>query len=246
MNAPRLAALLAAAAFAFTVPSCSSIITDNRLYDEASANFHTALVLPLNVMAKLPAELAPGSERVEDALDAYLRAHGRTVETISYDEARSAWRASVDACRAALGDCSDFAKPARYLALQLAQGRDHELLIVPYLRFRESENCSEHVHWDQVQRPVEKTGPGLYEGGPIRIEHAHMRAVSLEIYALRRDGQRVFEGDGGIEVVDRIYVPKPPEPVVSEPRQNLYENPDWIAEGVSIALHPLIPMPEPH
>ena len=45
-------------------------------------------------------------------------------------------------------------------------------------------------------------------------------------------------------MVDRIYVPKAPESVVAEPRENLYENPAWIREGVTIALSPLIPLPE--
>jgi hypothetical protein len=240
MTPTRLLPLFACAAIA-----CAPV-TDNRLYDEDSAGFRSALVLPLNVIAKLPDDLAPGSERVEDALRDYLQEHGKDVRTISYADARGAWRESVDQCRREQGNCDDFAKPARYLALHLAQAREHELLIIPYLRFREAKNCAEHVHWDQVERPVEKTGPGLYEGAPVDIEDADMRAVSLEIYALGRDGERVFEGDGGIEVVDRIYVPKAPEQIVAEPRENLYENPAWIREGVAISLWPLIPSPEVH
>jgi hypothetical protein len=238
MIAVRLAPLLAAAAIA-----CGPI-TDNRLHDDEAARFRSALVLPLNVIAKLPDDLAPGSERVEDDLAAYLREHGRQVRTISYDEARSAWRASVDECRRELGDCEDFALPARYLALRLRDAGDHDLVIVPYLRFRAAKNCAEHVHWDQVERPVEKTGPGLYEDGTaaFEIDDVEMRAVSLEIYALTRDGERAFDGDGGIEVVDRLYVPKRPEEIVAEPREDLYENPAWIREGVAISLHPLIPM----
>lgn len=240
MTSTRLWPLFACAALA-----CAAV-TDNRLYDKGSADFGTALVLPLNVIAQMPGELS-GYERVEDDLSAYLRERGKRVEAISYEEARGAWRASVDQCRRELGDCSDFAKPARYLALRLAERGDHDLLIVPYLRYREAENCAEHVHWDQVERPVEKVGPGLgadYPYGPIRIEDADMRAVSIEIYALGRDGTRVFEGDGGIEVVDRIYVPKPPDEVVAEPREDLFRNPAWIREGVSISLSPLVPLPE--
>jgi hypothetical protein len=201
-------------------------------------------VLPLNVIAKMPGDLAPGSERVDDDLVAYLRERGKQVRTLTYAEARTFWKASVDDCRHEQGPCEDFAKPASYLARRLAATGEHELLIIPYLRFREAKNCAEHVHWDQVERPVEKVGPGLYPGGPIDIEDADMRAVSIEVYVLDRGGARVFEGDGGIEVVDRIYVPKSPDPVVSEPRENLYENPAWIREGVSIALSPLIPRRE--
>ena len=232
---------VAAISFAMLSAIACAPVTDNRLHDEESAEFRTALVLPLNVMAAMPEEFQGRSDRVEAALHDYLRAHGRRVQTLGYAESRSAWRASVDDCRRQQRDCDDFAVPARFLALGLREGRDHDLLIVPYLRFHLAENCTEHVHWDGVERPVEKSGVGLHPGRPVDIRHVEMRAVSLEIYALTRDGDKAFEGDGGLEVVDRLRATQGDEVIVAEPRDDLFENRDWLREGVAVALAPLIP-----
>jgi hypothetical protein len=137
--------------------------------------------------------------------------------------------------------CDDFAVPARLLALRLREGRDHDLVIVPYLRFKLAENCTEHVHWDGVERPVERVGAGLAPDGPVAIRHVEMRAVSLEIYALTRDGVKAYEGDGGLEVVDRLRATRDDDLVVAEPRDGLFENAAWLREGVAVALSPLIP-----
>ena len=219
----------------------SGPITDNRLYDDTSADFRTALVLPLNVMAAMPTDLRAGSENVEAALQAYLREHGRNVETMSYSEARRAWRAAVDDCRSQGLPCDDFEVPARLLAMRLRESRVYDLVILPYLRFKLAQNCTEHVHWDGVERPVQQAGHGLYPEGPIVLRHVEMRAVSLEIYALTRDGAKAFEGDGGLEVVDRLRVENDEDLVVAYPRDDLFENPEWLREGVAVALKPLLP-----
>ena len=237
VDALRIAALAALSWLATACPAASV----NRVYEKQSASFHSALVLPLNVMAAMPGELHAGSDRVEVALDDYLREHGRRVETIGYREARQAWRASVDDCRRESKDCDDFEKPARLLAVRLSQGREHDLVIVPYLRFKLAENCTEHVHWDGVQRPVERTGAGLAPEGPIAIRHVEMRAVSLVVYAFTPDGAKAFYGDGGLEVVDRLRATDDDDVVVAEPRSDLFQNPEWLREGVAVALSPLIP-----
>jgi hypothetical protein len=231
-----------AASLAIVCAIACAPVSDNRLHDDESAGFRTALVLPLNVMAAMPEEFRGREELVEAALHDYLRDQGRRVETISYADARRAWNASARDCeRQQAQGCVGFEGAARLLALALREGSDHELLIVPYLRFRLAENCTEHVHWDGVERPVERTGAGLSPDGPVAIRHIEMRAVSLEIVALTRDGEKAFEGDGGLEVVDRLRATGGDEVIVAEPRDDLFENPGWLREGVAVALDPLVP-----
>ena len=160
MNPTRLWSLMIC-----TASACAPI-TDNRLYDEESAGFRSALVLPLNVIASLPDDLAPGSGRVEDALHDYLRDHGKRVRD---DYLRRGAQCLARECRRLPPRAGRLRRLRGAGALSarsgLAQGHEYDLLIVPYLRFRAAENCAEHVHWDQVERPVEKVGPGLYRAG---------------------------------------------------------------------------------
>ena len=92
----------------------------------------------------------------------------------------------------------------RFMAQRLRTDHDYQTLIIPYLLLRNARSGSNECRWHGVRRPVEKSGSGFDEGGPARLVRADIRAASLKVFAFSADGERVFEGVGGLDLVDRV------------------------------------------
>ena len=77
------AALIAAVAWLV----CGCAAPRNHLYRKSGADFERALVLPLNLVAAMPEELAGRANRVDEALLGYLAERGKAIETIGFADA---------------------------------------------------------------------------------------------------------------------------------------------------------------
>ena len=207
------------------------------------------LVLPLNLVAEMPEELAGDARRVDDILLDYLAERGKSVRTIGFRDAAAAWRASESDCRAAgAKKCDRFAGVAPFAARRLRAEQDYDVLIVPYLLLRGARSNGYVASFDGVERPVqvpryEPYGP--YGFGPYGRGATRIRAVSLKVFGFSSDGKKLFDGIGGLDVVDRIEPSEEPGAYTVEVRENVLRDPDAIREGVARALHPLVPRPKP-
>jgi hypothetical protein len=207
------------------------------------------LVLPLNLVAAMPEELAGDARRVDQILLDYLAERGKSVRTIGFKDAAAAWRASESDCRAAAAKkCDRFARVAPFAARRLRADHDYDVLIVPYLLLRGARTNGYVASFDGVERAVNmpRYAPyGPYGYGPYGWGGSRIRAVSLKVFGFSADGKKVFDGIGGLDVVDRIEAAEEPGDYTVEVRENVLRDPDAIREGVARALDRLVPRPKP-
>ena len=228
------AALLAAIAS----PGCHAPGHDPQWRSKAERT----LVLPLNLVAAMPEELAGRARRVDEILVDHLAERGQAVDTIGFREASAAWRAGEDDCRvAAEKSCDRFARVAPYVARRLRTEHDYDVLIVPYLLLRGARTNGEVASFDGVRRSVQV--PGSASVGPFRFR-GRIRAASLKLFGFSPDGIEVFDGIGGLDVVDRIEASSDePGTYTVEVREDVLGDSDAIREGVARALSPFLPRP---
>jgi hypothetical protein len=70
---------------------------------------------------------------------------------------------------------------------------------------------------------------------PTRFPHLwQMPGVSLRVVAYAKDGTRLFEQRGGLEVAIEYFAG-----LQTRPRQDLFQDASAVEEGVAIALAPL-------
>jgi hypothetical protein len=223
---------------------CECAAPRNHLYHKNGAAFERAFVLPLNVVATMPRELIGGASRVEGALRGYLSERGKAIETIGIVDARAAWGESVSECRAqAERHCDRFAGVARVLARRLRKHHDYQTLIIPYLLLRSARigTGSSTARWDGVKSPVEQSGWGFGPDGPLRLFGGDIRAASLKVFAFSAEGTKVFEGIGGLDLVDRVYADGGPDTLRIDVREDLLGDAEMLRAGAALALDPLVP-----
>ena len=204
-----------------------------------------ALVLPLNVVAAMPKEVAGGARRVDRILLDYLAQRGKSVQTIGFRDAVAAWQAGESDCRsAAAKGCDRFTRVAAYAARRLRADHDYDVLIVPYLLLRGAKTDGREASFDGVERPVRMSG--YAPDSPYGYARGRIRAVSLKVYGFSPDGKKMFDGIGGLDVVDRIEASdERPGAYDIEVRENVLSDPEAIREGVARALSPFVPRPKP-
>jgi hypothetical protein len=215
------------------------------------------LVLPLNLVAEMPEELAGGARRVDEILLDYLAERGKSVSTIGFQDAAAAWRAGESDCRsAATKSCDRFDRAAPFAARHLRADHDYDVLIVPYLLLRGARTNGYVASFDGVERPVKMPryapygpygygpyGYGPYGYGPYGWGGSRIRAASLKVFGYSPDGKKMFAGIGGLDVVDRIEVSEESGAYTFEVRENVLRDPDAIREGVARALSNFVPRP---
>lgn len=226
--------------------ACGCAAPRNHLYLESGADFERAIVLPLNLVVAMPEELDGAARRVDKTLLGYLAERGKAIEAIGFTDASAAWRASETECRSqAEKGCDRFAGVARVLARRLRRDHDYQTLLIPYLFLRTARSGSSTARWHGVERPVEKSGPGFGPEGPMRLVRGEIRAASLKVFAFSVEGEKVFEGVGGLDLVDRVYAPDDGYELYRiEVREDVLRDPARVREGVALALDPLVPRSE--
>lgn len=222
--------------------ACGCAAPRNHLHRKSAAGFERALVLPLNLVAAMPEDLAARAKQVDQALLSYLAERGKATLTIGFTDAGAAWRASEAECRSqAQRHCDRFAGVAPFMARRLRSDHDYQVLIIPYLFVRTARSGRNTAAWDGVKRPVEKAGPGFGPDGPIRLVRGQIRAASLKVFAFSAEGEKVFDGVGGLDLVDRVYGYSEYEPYRIEVREDVLGDPQMLREGVELALDRLVP-----
>jgi hypothetical protein len=213
------------------------------------------LVLPLNLVAAMPDEVADGAGHVDKILLDYLAERGKSVSTIGFQDAAVGWRAGESDCRAAAAKkCDRFVGVAPFAARKLRTDHEYDVLIVPYLLLRGARTNGYLASFDGVERPVQMPryapyGPyGYYPygyglnwwdgwGG------SRIRAASLKVFGFSADGKKLFDGIGGLDVVDRVDASEESGAYTVNARENVLGDPNAIHEGVARALSPLVPLP---
>jgi hypothetical protein len=224
------------AALVSVVPGCSGP-------PQRTSELGRALVLPLNVVAAMPRELSGGARRVDRILLDYLAEGGKSVQTIGFSDAAAAWRAGESDCRsAAAKGCDRFARVAPFAARHLRADHDYDVLIVPYLLLRGARTNGNVASFDGVKRAVRASE---YASASPYGFSGRIRAASLKVFGYSPDGKELFDGIGGLDVVDQIDAADEPGAYAIGVRENVLGDPEAIREGVARALVRFVPRPKP-
>jgi hypothetical protein len=232
------------AALLLVVASLGSGCPAPGYYPNGRPEVQRALVLPLNVVAAMPKEIAGRARSVDRILLDYLAERGKSVSTIGFKDAVAAWRAGESDCRsAATKGCDRFARVAPFAARHLRADHEFDVLIVPYLLLRGARTNGEVASFDGVERPVRVAGYAA--DGPYYRFGGRIRAASLKVFGFSPDGKKMFDGIGGLDVVDEIELSEGPGAYTVDVRENVLDDPAAIREGVARALSPFLPRPKP-
>lgn len=227
--------------------ACGGASTGNRV--SGDAQFERALLFPLNVVVAMPGALEGGAGRVDEAVRSYLTERGRHVDTMPFSEARSAWVASVKECIAAASSgCKGFDGAASLLAKRLADGREFDALIIPYLAMRPARMQMRNVKWDGVSRTLETIGEPT-KSGDIDLSgsfNGQTQAPSLAVFVFSKQGRKMFQGVGGLDLAHRVRMDPGRGITIMDTRWNfellpdVFANPENLREGVAVAFYPLL------
>lgn len=208
------------------------------------------LILPFNLAVAMPEEIDPYREAVWEALEDYLRAHGKRLRTVSYRDARRFWIASTQEVRAGPnGARAGYDEAARVLVRKLARHADFDTVIAPSLYIREARITKDVASWDGVERVVEieaisREAREIAARTPLE---GLAPAASLHVVVLDAEGNNLHESKGGLELLVSVRVMRPPGALTGEPafkfttRSAPFANRDHLREGIALALSPYLP-----
>jgi hypothetical protein len=206
------------------------------------------VILPLNVAAVMPTELEASSPVVWKELEVYLRAQGKELKTVSFQNSRQLWLSSIGEARAADARAR-FDDAARVLVGKLARLVDFDAVIVPSLTLREAPIAGRSASWDAVERPLEIEGR---ERLPADLPLEGMApAASLHVAVFDAQGKKLHDGIGGLDLLVDARVVRTrasaPDAITLEftTRTELFASRENVQEGIATALAPFLPTLRP-
>ena len=209
------------------------------------------LVLPLNVATVMPSALESERPIIWTELELYLRAQGKQLKTISRQDARRLWLRSIQQVRAGeKGARAGYDDASRALALELVNHAEFDAMIVPSLFARRAPISNRSAHWDGVERTVELEVRGVgTEGLESTPLEGAAPAASIHVAVFGPDGEKLHEGQGGLELLVRARVlgmdPSGQPSFQFARRSEIFQNRDHVREGITAAFVPFLkPLPK--
>ena len=138
----------------------------------------------------------------------------------------------------------DWSATGRRFVRQLREGRVFDAVVVPTLLYRKVEIRRSRVEWDGVVRELR----GLK--APIarrfsRRPRPTVIAVSLHVIVLGESSDELFHGVGGLEILQEADdLRRSHRRVHFRIREDLFQEPDLLREGIAIAFDPYLSPPE--
>jgi hypothetical protein len=212
----------------------------------ANAPGSRIVVAPLNLAIRPPAEITGKGEPVWRELLRYLQALDRHVAVLRPSSAERLWLEATldldvsDRGRALRAACSHFAKA-------LAEHRDYDVLVVPSLVLRPGQLHGRYAIWDGVKRVV-PNGANVIPTNLSDVIHpagtvtglglsGKIAAVSFHVSVLRPDGTHVYEGLGGLDLIQEAHRDDPWEGRWTfDTRAEPFGEPEHLREGIERAL----------
>jgi hypothetical protein len=242
---------LAAAAFAMLFACAnSSETTEPEKSVLAGSPVQDVLVLPLNVASPTPQDLVQAEPLVWEELENYLRSHGMRLRTVNYQTARQFWLGSIKQVRSKPGSTeAGYDDAARVMIGKLQKYGEFDTVVAPSIYITQAAILEKSATWDEVERtvPIETrslAARAVADGVPLE---GLAPAASIHIAVFDRDGNKIQEGRGGLELLVEVRVKHNPygptdDPVFQfGPRANAFDNGANVREGIARALTPFLP-----
>jgi len=190
------------------IPSCATGPPPGPSPEQiAGQQAKTIVVAPLNIVSSLPPELEGSTKMVRAALVEHLEAHGKTVHVIGFRSGRELWKDSIKEVRASGGKQS-FENAARVYVRRIGEQIEFDVLIVPSIFIQNAKMRSRTVRWDGAEQRMSIEGGGinskranLYLGN---VGKLNVRAASLFVHVLGRDGNSIQTKRSGLEIVQHL------------------------------------------
>ena len=222
-------------------------ITDPASAPAEDSGATRVLLFPLNVVGvPPPSEVEAGAGAVAAELRAYLEEHGVAVEALEPDPARTEWLEAARAYRAEVREeQASLEGAAGVLALRLREGHDFDLLLLPWILMRAARLKDGVVAWDGVRRkvdffPLGNTKRYRWVLGRVQL---WVKVPSLQALGVSAEGEKVFEGAGGLDLVDEAELDLSASKVHLEmvPKDRIFDDRAHLREGIAIALEAFLP-----
>ena len=190
------------------IPSCATGPPPGPSPEQiAGQQAKTIVVAPLNIVSSLPPELEGSTKMVKAALVEHLEAHGKTVHVIGFRSGRELWKDSIKEVRSSGGKQS-FENAARVYVRRIGEQIEFDVLIVPSIFIQNAKMRSRTVRWDGAEQRMSIEGGGinskranLYLGN---VGKLNVRAASLFVHVLGRDGNSIHTKRSGLEIVQHL------------------------------------------
>jgi hypothetical protein len=211
------------------------------------------LLCPPNLVLGLRAEIQNGAQPVDREIVDYLELQGRVVERIGFIEGRQQWKQAVADAKTE----GSITNAARIFVSRLAHGHEFDAVVMPSLILQQSQAFRGEASWDGVSRkmrminaPLKGTGKadstitkGIANGGVSVSGPAWV--TSLHVLVFARNGQKVFEGRGGIDFVQQVELIDEARSWrwVPRPNDSLFQDRTLVREGVELAFQPYLAPP---
>lgn len=204
------------------------------------------LILPLNLAALMPEELEPARPIVWAELEAYLRAHGKDLRTVSFADARRLWLASIREVRSR-NSRAGYDEASHALVGKLTLHADFDAVIAPSIFVREAKIDGKSASWDGVERELEiELDARVRLPKPLPLDGV-APAASFHAVVLGPDGSKQGEGVGGLELLVGARVLRKRDwatdavTVEFVPRVEPFSSREHLLEGISKALGAFLP-----
>jgi hypothetical protein len=210
------------------------------------------VVAPLNLGIAAPAEVAGAGAPVWDELLRYLRRLDRPLAVLDAPGSGRLWgsaRAELERSGARVDPRSTASRFAELLAAQV----DYGVLVMPSLVVRKARIGGQRATWDGVSRdlPLRSAAPltRIEDALPgVRVDgyRGSIAAASLYVAILAADGEPLYEGLAGLDVIQEVASVAQPHggPAWSlEPRRDSFADAAGLREGIELAFERKLPSP---
>ena len=209
------------------------------------------LVCAPNTVIALPAEMQASTQALREQVDAYLKFHERDAQWLDLYQSKQVWGEALSAAKAA----GTVEKTPVYVANALAKQYQFDALVMPSLIVHKTRATDSGASWDGVSKRMEVLNPPRRPAGRGQSTRADgiqyggisgdVMVTSVHVLVFTREGERVFEGRGGINFVHDIDMSQ-----VGKKGQWAFRLRDFardleaLREGIAIAFHPYLTEPD--
>lgn len=236
------------AAVALMLAACSSSPLSSQ---REAPRVGRVVVAPLNLALRTPPELEDVTEPVEHAILGYFQGRDRRVTRLAASDADILWYQVTSELERS-GSPVDLSTASAAFARRLAEHTDYELLVMPSLLVRAARVLGRHASWDGVRRRLEishledgSTLVGWSSGGAIEFVGytGNIAAASLHVAVLTAAGEPVHQGLGGLALIQALRHDdaRPHDAWALGPREQPFDDPDALREGVRVAFERGLP-----
>lgn len=203
-------ALLCAFAALFSMACAAPRTAENSDATSQAFSAGRIVVAPLNLAIRAPSGLAIDTTPVREELIQHFQQMDRPVKVIEPESATRIWDDSF-AELANSGQQPELTTALQHFALRLAEHSDYDMLVMPSLLLRSARVRGGSAYWDGVKQrlPVRSVAPfgniDAVEPMGVRASRWNFKgrvaAVSLHVMVLTPDGRSVYQGIGGLDVL---------------------------------------------